>query len=88
MPHAVPEQPQGQLGVLDVAVGQQQQIPEAAGGRQQAEGSQGPPQLGAAPYWSQALRRGGRRVTGGEPSQSGRPRLNLLVPLRFCIRRF
>lgn len=59
MLHAVPEQLQGQLGVLDVAVGQQQQVPEAAGGRQQAEGPQGPPQLGAAPYWSQALSRGG-----------------------------
>lgn len=61
MLHAVPEQLQGQLGVLHVAVGQQQQVPEAAGGRQQAEGPQGPPQLGAAPYWSEALRREGRR---------------------------
>lgn len=59
MLHAGPEQLQGQLGVLDVTVGQQQQIPEAAGGRQQAEGPQGPPQLSAAPYWSEALRRGG-----------------------------
>lgn len=57
--HAGPEQLQGQLGVLDVAVGQQQQVPEAAGGRQQAEVPQGPPQLGAAPYWSKALGRGG-----------------------------
>lgn len=59
MLHTAPEQLQGQLGVLDVTVGQQQQIPDAAGGRQQAEGPQGPPQLSAAPYWSEALRRGG-----------------------------
>lgn len=57
--HAAPEQLQGQLRVLDVTVGQQQQIPEAAGGRQQAEGPQGPPQLGAASYRSETLRRGG-----------------------------
>lgn len=61
--HGPPEQLQGQIGVLDVAVGQQQQVPEAAGGRQQAEGPEGPPQLSAAPYWSQALRRG-----GGDPT--------------------
>lgn len=41
--HAVPEQLQGQLGVLDVTVGQQQQVPDAPGRRQQAEGLQGPP---------------------------------------------
>lgn len=56
---AGPEQLQGQLRVLDVTVGQQQQVPDAAGGRQQAEGPQGPPQLSAAPYWSEALGRGG-----------------------------
>lgn len=31
--HAVPEQLQGQLGVLDVTVGQQQQVPDAPGRR-------------------------------------------------------
>lgn len=51
----VSEQPQGELGVLDVSVRQQQQVPEAARRRQQAESSQGPPQLGAAPYWRGAL---------------------------------
>lgn len=62
--HAVPEQLQGQLGVLDVTVRQQQQVSDAPGRRQQAQGPQGPPQLGAAPYWSEALvggREGGRR---------------------------
>lgn len=56
--HAVPEQLQGQLGVLDVTVGQQQQVPDAPGRRQQTEGLQGPPELGAAPYWNKALARG------------------------------
>lgn len=59
--HAVPEQLQGQLRVLDVTVRQQQQVSDAPGRRQQAEGPQGPPQLGAAPYWSEALV-GGRDV--------------------------
>lgn len=58
---AVPEQPQGELGVLHVAVRQQQEVPDAAGRGQQAEGPQGPPQLGAAPY-----RRGELRGEGGE----------------------
>lgn len=57
---AVPEQPQGELGVLHVAVRQQQEVPDAAGRGQQAEGPQGPPQLGAAPY-----RRGELRGEGG-----------------------
>lgn len=58
---AVPEQPQGELGVLHVAVRQQQEVPDAAGRGQQAEGPQGPPQLGAAPY-----RRGELRGEGVE----------------------
>lgn len=58
MLHAVPEQLQGQLGVLDVTVRQQQQVSDAPGRGQQAEGAQGPPQLGGAPYWSEALVRG------------------------------
>lgn len=53
---AVPEQPQGELGVLHVAVRQQQEVPDAAGRGQQAEGPQGPPQLGAAPYRRGELR--------------------------------
>lgn len=60
--HAVPEQLQGQLGVLDVTVRQQQQVSDAPGRRQQAQGPQGPPQLGAAPYWSEALG-GGREAS-------------------------
>jgi len=51
VPGVVSQQPQGELGVLHVAVRQQQQVPHAAGRRQQAEGPQGPPQLGAAPCW-------------------------------------
>lgn len=50
-----PEQPQGDLCVLDVAIRQEQQVPNAAGRRQQAEGSQRPPQLSAAPHWREAL---------------------------------
>lgn len=61
----VPEQLQGELRVLDVAVRQQQQVPDAAGRRQQAESSQGPPQLSAAPYWRETLV-GGR---GARPSE-------------------
>lgn len=61
----VPEQLQGERGVLDVAVGDQQQVPHAARRRQQAESPQGPPQLGAAPFWEKTLR-GGR---GAELSQ-------------------
>lgn len=45
----VSEQLQGELGVLDVAVRQQQQVPDAARWRQQAERSQGTPQLSASP---------------------------------------
>lgn len=51
----VSEQLQGELCVLDVAVRQQQQVPDASGRRQQAERSQGPPQLSAASYWREAL---------------------------------
>lgn len=52
----VSEQLQGQRRVLDVAVRQQKQVSDAAGRRQQAECSQGPPQLSAAPYSRAALR--------------------------------
>lgn len=52
---AVPEQLEGEGGVLDVAVGQQQQVPGPAGGRQQAEGPQRPPQLSAAPCLGRGL---------------------------------
>lgn len=55
MLNVVSEQPQGELCILDVAVRQQQQVPDAARRRQQAESSQGPPQLSAAPYWREAL---------------------------------
>lgn len=58
----VPDQLQGERGVLDVAVGEQQQVPHAARRRQQAESPQGPPQLGAAPLWDKTLRDG----RGGE----------------------
>lgn len=58
----VSEQPQGELGVLDVTVRQQQQVPGAARRRQEAEGPQGPPQLSAASYWRGVLR-GGREET-------------------------
>lgn len=51
----VSEQLQGELRALDVAVRQQHQVPDAAGRRQQAESPQGPPQLGAAPYWGETL---------------------------------
>lgn len=54
------EQLQGELCVLDVAVRQQQQVPDTMGWRQQAESTQGPPQLSAAPYWGKALIGGGR----------------------------
>lgn len=53
--HAVPDQPQGHGRVLDVAVGKQQQVPQAARRRQQVEGLQGAPQLCAAPSWMQTL---------------------------------
>lgn len=63
----VPDQLQGERGVLDVAVGKQQQVPRAARRRQQAESPQGLPQLGAAPLWEKTLR-GGR---GAELSPPG-----------------
>lgn len=49
------EQPQRGLRVLDVAVRQQQQVPDAPARRQQAESSQGPPQLSAAPHLGEEL---------------------------------
>ena len=47
----VPEQLEAEAGVLDVSVRQQQQVPGPGGGRQQAEGLQGAPQLSAAACW-------------------------------------
>lgn len=46
---AVSEQLQRELGVLNVTIRQQQQVPDAARRRQQAERSQRTPQLSAAP---------------------------------------
>lgn len=57
--NAVPDQLQRHGRILDVAVGKQQQVPQAARRRQQVESLQGAPQLGAAPSWAQTL-------TGGE----------------------
>lgn len=51
----VSEQLQGERCILDVAIRQQKQVPDATGRRQQAESSQGSPQLSAAPYWRQVL---------------------------------
>lgn len=62
----VPDQLQGERGVLDVAVGKQQQVPHAARRRQQAESPQGPPQLCAAPFWEKTLR-GGRGAEFSQP---------------------
>lgn len=70
VPDVVPDQPQGHGCVLDVAVGEQQQVPHPARRRQQAEGLQGAPQLRAAPSWTQTLT-GGRRRDG----EASRPRL-------------
>lgn len=76
VPDVVPEQPQGHGRVLDVAVGEQQQVPHAARRRQQAEVLQGAPQLRAAPSWTQTLA-GGRRRNG----QASRP---TLIYSSFC----
>lgn len=65
VPDVVPDQPQGHGRVLDVAVGEQQQVPHPARRRQQAEGLQGAPQLRAAPSWTQTL-------TGGREEEKRR----------------
>lgn len=58
---AVSDQLQRKLGVLNVTVRQQQQVPDATRRRQQAERSQRTPQLSAAPYQRAALP-GGREA--------------------------
>lgn len=68
VPDVVPDQLQGRRRILDVSVGEQQQVPQAAGRRQQAEGLQGAPQLCAAPLWKQTL-------PGGEAEKHHEPDL-------------
>lgn len=75
----VSEQLQGELGVLDVAVRQQQQVPGAAGRRQEAEGPQGPPQLSAASYWPGVL------MGGSGQSKKLSFTLSLLPNYMHCI---
>lgn len=55
MPSVLSDQLQGELCTPDVAVRQQKQVPDATGQRQQAERSQGAPQLSAAADWRRVL---------------------------------